>query len=108
MEIEGEEKVHVFVAVSRNQVSLEQLDEPSRPKARLLGKLPLNALLDGLVFPVHVSGGDLHEHPARRMPVLADQDDVSLGVYRDDRDAGAVVDPALFDDPAVGQAESPS
>ena len=42
-------------------------------------------------------------HPARRMPVLADQDQLSLGVHRNDGDAGTVVDPALSAEPAVGQ-----
>ena len=39
------------------------------------------------------------------MAVLADQDQLPLGVHRDDGDGGAVVDPALSDDPAVGQAD---
>ena len=61
MEIEGEVKIHVFVAVSRDQIPLEQLDKPSRLKTDLLGQFPLDAGLDGFVFPVHVPGGDFHD-----------------------------------------------
>ncbi len=37
------------------------------------------------------------------MAVLADQDQLPLGVHRNDADAGTVVDPALSAEPAVGQ-----
>lgn len=39
------------------------------------------------------------------MAVLVDQDQFPLGIHRDDGDAGTMVDPALFDDPAIGKPD---
>ena len=97
--------MHVLVAVSRDQIPLEQLDKPSCLKTDLFSQLPLDTGLDGLIFPVHVSGGDFHEHSTRRMPVLADQYQFTLGIHRDDGDARPVIDPTLSATPTVGEKD---
>jgi hypothetical protein len=103
MEIEGEVKIHVFVAVSRDEIPFEQPDQASRLKTDLLGQFPLDARLDLFALPVHVPGGDLHDDPARRLTVLADEDKPAFRIHWDDGDTWPVVDPALLESPAVGE-----
>jgi hypothetical protein len=96
--------MHVFIAISRNQIAFEETGYPSGLETGLFSQFPLDTNLGG--FPcIDIARRDFQQLSARGMAVLTDKEEIAFFIHGNHGDAGFMVDPAQTGPVAVGQLD---